>query len=194
MTHESMTHEWMSTDHTLPAHPPYVTPALSLRATFYATDGSRPEEMTVEWKEMPDADYVARMMEVIAGVAAGAHVSITASRSGEDPERPLIDLGRSAEASGVSTGQGIPFATGTNDSGTTGTDESTTRLPRPFCSAVGPAHDTEQHGCALYAGHEPVEPQGRRHRCRCGGVFGTEDEHPSVPGRRERDRERGRRP
>lgn len=157
-------------------YPQYQPPGLSIRATFLATDGSRPQEIIIEWRDDPGRAMVAYVLDRVAEMASPGDVhvqALTPTPSGGLREVTLTPGGNEpAHPAG----------------------ESTTQLPRPYCNARGPAHDNPDHGCTLYAGHEPVEPGGRRHRCRCGGIFGTDDEHPAVPGRREQARARERNP
>lgn len=146
--------------------PTYDPPGLSIRAEFLATDGSRPQEIVLEWRHDPGQELTLLILEKLAEIAAPAQVITRVDR-----------------APGVDPIEQVPDNLDLNE---------TYSMPRPYCGEVGPGHDEQGHGCSLYAGHEPVEPQGRAHRCRCGGIFGTEQEHPAVPGRRERDRDRRR--
>jgi hypothetical protein len=156
---------------TPPEPPRFELPGLSIRATFLATDGTRPQELFVEWRNDPDREMVLLILDKISEMAGGGQVETTVQQAGKWVQQ-LPD--------GTPLGQGEP------PTHHPALDESTTQLPRPYCGAQGPGHDTEGHSCTLYAGHDPVEPEGRQHRCRCGGIFATEDEVPDVPGRRSR--------
>lgn len=108
--------------------PQYQPPGLSVRATFLATDGSRPQELIIEWKHDPGQHLLVFVLDRIAAMASPGEVRV-------ETVRP-------------------PAA-----------DESTTQLPRPFCDKTGTCQDGAGHGCAMFAGHSPVEPEGRQHRC-----------------------------
>jgi hypothetical protein len=142
----------------------FEIPGLSVRATFLATDGSRPQELIIEWKADPGQAALAFVLDRIAALAAPGEAEVVVV----PPQQPETD---------------IPPG------------ETTTQLPRPLCLKQGPGHDDnaarvsgQGHACTLFAGHDPVEPEGRQHRCRCGGIFATEDEVPDVAGRASRER------
>ena len=157
--------------------PTYDPPGLSIRAQFLATDGSRPQELVLEWKNDPGRELTLLILDKIAELAAPGQVETTVQQTGKWVQH-LPD--------GTPLGQGEP------PTYHPALDESTTQLPRPYCGAQGPGHDTEGHSCTIYAGHDPVEPDGRQHRCRCGGIFATDEEVPDVAGRRTQDQRRGR--
>ena len=139
-----------------PAFPPYTQPAVSVRATWAATDGGRPEEVIIEWRDKPEP------REVIA-------ISLAVIRSGGQ-----IHPAPEASEGGLWKGSS-PVAT--------------------ECGAQGEGHTSTKdaiHWCALSKGHEPIEPDGRAHRCLCGGLFAATDEVLDVPGRRGRDDRRSR--
>lgn len=142
-----------------PPAAPYTQPAVSVRATFQGSDGRRPEEIIVEWKTPPPVAEVSEVLEVLASIAAGELVSVRVS----GPNRESVQPTRLP----VSPDDAEPY----------------------YCGAQGPGHDATvpgHHGCGERAGHEPVEPQGREHRCVCGGIFAADDEVPDVPGQRGR--------
>lgn len=140
-------------------NPPYEQPAVTVRATWSATDGSRPEEVTVEWRVAPSPEEIrevvtmllAREGEVYASAGVDGYSSTMVTL--DDPSDPA----------------------------------ATAQLPA-LCGETGMGHDGPAHYCAERQGHDPVEPGGRAHRCRCGGLFATDDEVPDVPGRASRGR------
>jgi hypothetical protein len=134
--------------------PQYIAPAVSVRATWAATDGSRPEEVYVDWKEPPPAAEVIAIVQTL--LRGGARVERLAR-----PEELVTPI-----------------------SG------------REVCPATA---DLGQHGnlahahrCALPPDHEPVEPEGRAHRCECGGLFMADSETVDVIGRSRGDRKETR--
>lgn len=128
---------------------PYPQPAVALRATWSATDGSRPETVELEWKDHPGTEEITTLTRLLQGHGG------------------VVDVYAFPETAPAP------------------------RLPGSECLAEGPGHElADEHGCELTLGHEPVEPDGRNHRCQCGGLFSANAEIPDVPGRAARDRDR----
>lgn len=131
----------------------YIAPAVSVRATWSATDGSRPEEVYVDWKEPPPPGDVLDVVRTL--LAAGGYVEPfpVVESEADDPGHYVCgataDLGQIGEFAHV-------------------------------------------HRCPLALGHEPVEPEGRAHRCECGGLFAADSEVSDVPGRGRGERGQGR--
>jgi hypothetical protein len=152
----------------LPPAVPYTQPAVSVRATFLATDGSRPEEIIVEWRDDPREESVAGVMEMIASIAAGTHVEIMTKRAEPAEDQPAEKYGYTFERPTLLREQTAPLKVVPK--------EDPLAQDEVFCGATGPGHDTEGHGCSMAWAHDPVEPAGRWHRCLCGGLFSTEAE------------------
>jgi hypothetical protein len=161
----------------VPATPTFEPPGLSIRATFLASDGSRPQEIILEWKHDPGQAVLAFALDKIAELARPSEVQVSYEIGA------VTGDGRPIPPEDIETERGWarePTA-------------ETQQFPRPFCGATGLGHDDDGHRCTLYLGHDPVEPGGRVHRCRCGGLFGLPVGMPDdVPGRREQDRRRDR--
>jgi hypothetical protein len=143
--------------------PQYEPPGLSIRATFLATDGSRPQEIILEWRQDPGRATLEFALDriVLLAMPGDVHTSVHHNPSSMEQaaQQPVVP------------------------------DPDETAVIR-VCAAEGPGHDEEGHYCILPPGHDPVEPEGRQHRCGCGGIFATDAETPSVPGRRSRERRR----
>jgi hypothetical protein len=156
--------------------PHYDPPGLSIRATFLATDGSKPQEIILEWRNDPGRDTLDFALDAIMDMARPSEVHTVVERAGKRPRRVRPTDG--------------PFRRDEEMNEATFAPDETARLPRQFCDVQGPGHDEEGHWCTLFVGHEPVEPGGRAHRCRCGGIFATDQEVPDVPGRETQRRRR----
>ena len=179
--------------------PPYTQPALSVRATWEAPDGSRPGEVIVEWKEPPP---IADVLDVL-GQLAPAQVWVTQQELdaqaletlGEEytPETRMEQLRRAGARMTPTEGvfpHPVRRAADLQDVGepVTGDPEDTICPAKLDLGEQGTfAHS---HACMLERGHDPVEPDGRQHRCHCGGMFATEAETPQVTGNRRRERDR----
>lgn len=165
--------------------PHYEPPGLSVRATFLATDGSRPQELVMEWKHDPGQAVLDFALNAIMDMARPAEVEIVTGRSAarrmRPTEGPFDDV----------TGDGQPLPPQDVQSERGWAREPTGKAEphsRPVCGATGEGHEGPHHGCTLPAGHDPVEPEGRQHRCRCHGIFSSYEEAPDVPGRAEQER------
>lgn len=151
-------------------------PELRIRATFHATDGRSPEEVVFEWKHMPTPGSIEQAGALIIRMSAGDGWDIR--KEGRAIDFPLP--------------AGFPSGLPRRYEPDREVVEQVRQAEVQSCPAVGPAHYGDGHGCVLPTGHQPVEPGGRQHRCRCGGIFATDDEVPDVPGREEQERRRGR--
>lgn len=161
---------WVDLADTTDTDPPsgYVQPAVSVSITWAATDGSKPENVTIDWKTNPAVDDLVNVLDAV--IQAGhtqymidpAAAVPRASTAGFDPG-PLDGVTR------ADTSQDPPTCPAWLDLGERGEYAHT-------------------HRCALDVGHDPVEPEGRQHRCHCGGLFATDAEQPSVPGRASKQR------
>lgn len=168
--------------------PQYAPPGLSIRATFLATDGSRPQELVLEWKNDPGTAVLDFALQAIHRMAAPGDVeTVVDTPARPDPEearmQKIIRAGQARTADDPFRGAGNRIMP---------EDIGPPSAPPDVCYAEGPGHlRRDNHGCTMTPGHDPVEPEGRAHRCACGGIFGTDQEHPPVAGRSEQARRRG---
>lgn len=148
----------------------YPPAAVLVTVTWAATDGTKPESVVIEWRDTPGSDQLADVIDATIRAGAGAH-EMWATATTPDGERDLRDaMGRTQPDPAVD----VPL------------DGPTEVLESPTCPArldLAPGRVGHTHTCKLSPGHDPVEPDGRQHRCYCGGLFATDAEMPSVPGR-----------
>jgi hypothetical protein len=139
--------------------PPYPVPGATVYASYHASDGSAPQEIRVEWKHDPGPATLAEMVDRLATVSANSRITV------ESPPDNVLPF----NVKDVPDRDSVDVA-------------DTVTFPRPFCTAelvVGPDHT---HRCGDYVGHPPSEPDGRGHRCTCGGLFSADLEVIDVPG------------
>lgn len=130
----------------------YLPPAVSVRATFAATDGSMPEEITIEWGYAPRPDDVRTIVRTLAELPRNTGYNVT------------------EETTVTATGEPVRALRSVPDG-----EAETEQLPRPICNASLPEFRGEggyhRHRCGGWAGHTPITPSFPHSCAECGELF-----------------------